>query len=91
MTDDWRYFTVDRIEGTTAVLLGDDRTAFDVPRSTLPKGAGEDSVLRAPLKAGAPDWSRAVLDDAERERRLARSKAALDQLKRHDPGGNLTL
>jgi hypothetical protein len=82
---------VDRIEGATAVLLADDRALFDVPRSTLPKGAGEDSLLRAPVKAGAPDWSRAVLDDAERERRMARSKAALDQLKRQDPGGDLTL
>jgi hypothetical protein len=91
MTDEWRYYTVDRIEGATAVVLSDDRGSFDVPRSMLPKGAGEDSVLRVPLTGGAPDWSRAVLDDAERQQRLARSKAALDQLKRLDPGGDLTL
>jgi hypothetical protein len=91
MTDAWRYFTVDRIEGTTAVLLGDDRATFDVPLSALPKSAGEDSLLRAPVTAGGPDWNRAVLDHAERERRLSRSRAALNDLKRQDPGGDITL
>jgi len=91
MTDEWRWFTVDRVEGKVAVLLSDDHASFDVPRGALPKGAGEDAVLRVPVMAGAPDWGRAVLDDAERERRLARSKAALDELKRQDPGGDLTL
>jgi hypothetical protein len=91
MTGEWQWFTVDRIEGKVAVVLSDDRTAYDVPRSALPAGAGEDAVLRVPHSGGAPDWSRAELDTAERERRLARSRAALEELKQQDPGGDLTL
>lgn len=91
MSDAWRFFTVDRIEGTVAVLLGDDRSTYDVPLSGLPSIAGEDTVLRVPMDGGAPRWSRATVDDAERQRRLARAKAALDELKKQDPGGDITL
>lgn len=91
MSEETRFFVVDRIEGTIAVLVGDDRSSFDVPRSSLPAGAREDTVLRAPVVGGTPQWGRAVVDHAERKRRLARSKAALEELKKRDPGGDITL
>lgn len=85
------YYVVDRFEGKLAVLVGDDRSSHDVPKASLPKGCREDTVLRVPVVSGNPDFGRAVIDVAERERRLARAKAALDQLKRRDPGGDVTL
>ena len=63
----------------------------DVPRSALPAGVAEDAVLLVPVVAGTPQWGRAVIDHAERRRRLARAKAALEQLKKRDPGGDITL
>lgn len=86
-----RYYVVDRFEGAIAVLVGDDRSSHDVPRGSLPAGVEEDFVLRVPVVAGKPQWARAVIDHAERQRRLARSKAALEELKRRDPGGDIKL
>jgi len=91
MSADWRWFTVDRIEGTIAVLLGDDGTSHDVPLRGLPAGTREDQVLRVPLGDRAPRWKAATPDDQERAQRLARSKAVLDELKKQDPGGDITL
>ena len=91
MSEERRYFVVDRFEGAIAVLVGDDRSSHDVPRSALPAGVAEDAVLLVPVVAGTPQWGRAVVDHAERQRRLARAKAALEQLKKRDPGGHITL
>jgi len=88
---DWRYFSVDRLEGDFAVLVGDDRSSIDVPLRVLPAGIREDQVLRVPVAGGAPQWAQAAPDDAERSRRIARAKAALEELKRQDPGGDITL
>jgi hypothetical protein len=86
------YFAVDRIEGSIAVLIGADRAQHDVPRKQLPKGTGEGSVLDVPLDAGGqPVWAGARLDAAERERRLARARAMLEELKKGDPGGDIVL
>ena len=69
----------------------DDRSSHDVPRSALPAGVDEDAVLLVPVVAGTPQWGREVVDHAERRRLLARAKAALEQLKKRDPGGDITL
>ena len=86
------FYAIDRLEGETAVLIGDDGRTVELPRSSLPARVREGSVLRVALgHDGVPDWSTARIDDKERERRL---KAAEDQLKRmseSDPGGDITL
>ncbi len=85
-------YTVDRLEGDIAVLLGDDGKTYDVARRELPKGAREGSVLRAPAgPKGAPDWSRAVLDEAERLRRLKETREQLDKLRKGSPKGDISL
>ena len=42
------WLTVDRLEGSVAVLLSDEGEAFDVDRSALPTEAREGSVLLVP-------------------------------------------
>jgi hypothetical protein len=84
-------YVVDRFEGELAVLLGGDGSEFTVRRQLLPLGAREGSVLRVPMGAQGPDWSRAVLDDAERRRRDIEARDRLGRLKRRDPGGDIEL
>ena len=84
-------FVIDRFEGDTAVLLGDDGSEHEVQRSLLPPGAREGSVVRVPVSGPLPDWSRAVLDEAELHRRDIAARERLDRLKRRDPGGNIEL
>ncbi len=86
-----RFYAVDRIEGKTAVLVADDGTTIDVARSKLPR-VREGSVLRVRLGAnGQPDWASAEVDKDEGERRLRRAGEMLDEMKRSDPGGDVTL
>ena len=86
------YYAVDRLEGTIAVLVADDLSVLDVPRRALPKGLREGSVLQVPTGPdGSPDWSMAVLDEAERQRRVEQVREALDRLRKKDPGGDVRL
>jgi hypothetical protein len=86
------FYSVDRLEGTIAVLVADDGTVTDVPRSTLPPRLREGTVLRVRLGAGGkPDWSSAEIDKDEQERRLKQARAMLERLKSSDPGGNIEL
>lgn len=84
------YYVVDRVEGKTAVVVGDDGRTFDVPRDDLPKSVKEGTVLRVD-GLGAPDWSRAEIDNAERDRRLKVARGKLDRLSMSDPGGDVEL
>ena len=86
------FYTVDRMEGEIAVLVGDDGAALDVVGKALPARLRPGSVLRVPLTAaGLPDWSSAVVDDAERARRLQRARERLKRLRRTDPGSDVVL
>ena len=85
------FYTVDRIEREIAVLVGDDGVALDVRCNTLPVGAREGIVLRVPLSDGGPDWSSCTIDEAERERRLAKARERLARLRKTDPGGDVVL
>lgn len=86
------FFVVDRIEGATAVVVADDDRTFDVPRRTLPKGCREGTVLRVDAESAEnPDWPNAVVDEAERLRRLNRARDTLRRLSEMDPGGDVEL
>ncbi|HEU5261950.1 MAG TPA: DUF3006 domain-containing protein [Gemmatimonadales bacterium] len=86
------FYVIDRLEGRIAVIVGDDGRTFDVPKGRLPPGSREGMVLRLETEGGrAPDWSRAVIDDAERARRVQRAREMLRNLEESDPGGDITL
>lgn len=86
------FYAVDRLEGKLAVLVADDGTTMDVPRNALPSRIREGTVLRVRADAnGRPDWSSAEIDRGEEEKRVREAKRTLDDLKRGDPGGDITL
>ena len=85
------YYVVDRIEDKTAVVVGDDGRSVDVPVGDLPRGSKEGTVLRGEATNGSIDWSRAQIDNAERDRRLKAAREELDRLSTSDPGGDIVL
>jgi hypothetical protein len=86
------YYAVDRFEGSLAVLVADDGTSIDVSRRALPSGVREGSVIQVEIGSdGRPNWSKASLDEKERERRLKQARDALERLRKRDPGGDVTL
>ena len=92
MTERTAFYTVDRIEGAIAVLVGDDGDGMDVPARAFALRLHEGVVLRVRMSpAGAPDWPSAEVDLAERERRVNEARATLERLRRSDPGGDVVL
>ena len=86
------FYAVDRIEGNIAVLVSDSGATVQMPSVELPTGLREGAVLRVRFGAqNLPDWSSAVIDRQEEERRLREAKQMLDEMKRSDPGGDIKL
>ena len=79
------FFAIDRIEGNTAVVLGDDGRDHAVPIGALPHTSQEGSVLRVRLdEQGHPDWNTARVDEQETHRRIAEARARIDVLRNRD-------
>lgn len=78
------HYTVDRIEGKTAVLTGPKGEVKNLPLGSLPAGTSAGSVLRREGKAF-------VHDDEERERRMSEAGKTLRKLRKRDPGGDVAL
>ena len=76
--------SIDRFEGEKkqiAVLLAEDGTAIDFPRTLLPKGVKAGDILTLQIER-----------DAGATRKLAAAtRKVQDQLKKTDPGGDLKL
>lgn len=71
---------IDRFEGDVAVLLlGDEALKLDVPRTLLPKDAGEGSWLQVELQDGK--LLSAVLDAEETQNRKQRIADKLERLR----------
>jgi hypothetical protein len=86
------FFAVDRLEGSVAVLVDDTGKTVNMPTIELPSGVREGAVLRVPFQAqNIADWSSAVIDKKEEERRLREATRVLDTMKRSDPGGDIKL
>ena len=68
-----RFYVVDRLESAVAVLIDDQGRTASVPLDRLPTGTAAGIVLRVPLDATVPNWSRAFIDREETERRTAGS------------------
>jgi hypothetical protein len=76
--------SVDRFEGKSkqiAVLVGEDDTVVNVPRSLLPEGVEPGAVVTLTL----------ALDAEATAAIAAETKALQDELKGRDPGGDLAL
>jgi hypothetical protein len=87
-----RVYTLDRIEGESAILNDDAGVSATVPARALPPGVREGIVLQVPLGTGGkPLWARARVDHAETARRLAEAEDRLTRLKKRDPGGDVAL
>lgn len=90
-----RTFVLDRIEGAgdraVAVLVEDGGEVLEERLRDLPPRLKEGVVLRVHSQNGTLQWSRAVVDDAETQRRREASRAVLDRLRSTDPGGRLVL
>lgn len=82
---------VDRVEEHVAVLIADDGTVHEVRAAILGANAREGAVLRVPLADGAPQWALAERDREEEQSRLKAARARLEQLRRDDPGGDVSL
>jgi hypothetical protein len=86
------FYAVDRLEQGIAVLVSDSGATVQMPRVELPTGIREGAVLRVRFGAqNLPDWSSAVIDRQEEERRLREVKEMLDEMKRSDPGGDINV
>ena len=76
------FFAIDRIEGDTAVVQGDDEKDHAVPFGALPPTSQEGSVLRVHVDdQGHPDWNTARVDEQETHRRIAEARARIDELR----------
>jgi hypothetical protein len=64
-----RFYAVDRLENAVAVLVDDQGRTASVPLDRLPAGTAAGIVLRVPLDASVPNWSRAFIDRDETARR----------------------
>jgi len=93
MSDEPVFYAVDRFEGDIAVLVADDAATLEVDRSELPDGAGPGSVVRVSLseESGRPDWASAELAEEEAAARLKKAREVLEELKKRDPGGDISL
>ena len=83
---------VDRHEGDRTVVEADGTGFFDLPRWLLPSAARGDDVLVATVEA---EGDRAVItlvrDAGATARAKADAAAAVERLKRRDPGGDVQL
>lgn len=87
-----RFYAVDRIKRTHAVLIGDAGDEFWVPLSELPAALKEGLVLRVPVGPSAEvDWPEARIDEQETARRRAEAEKLLRNLHERDPGGDVQL
>ncbi len=86
------HYSVDRIEGEHAILVGDNGEEHSVQLQQLPRETTEGTVLRVMRDAdGLLDWQSAQIDQAEAKRRTQEAEDLLNKLRRRDPGGDVDL
>ncbi len=86
------HYSVDRIEGEQAILVGDSGEEHSVQLHQLPGGTTEGTVLRVMRDAdGRLTWQSAQIDQTEAKRRTQEAEDLLNKLRRRDPGGDVDL
>jgi len=89
---DHHQLIIDRYEGDLAVVEVDGRGFVDLPRWLLPAGARADDVLAATVDAGPERATITIARDAAATARARdAARAAVERLKRRDPGGDVAL
>lgn len=85
-------YAVDRIEGSLVVLLADGGGQETLRLNQLPKGLTPGTVLSVrQTENGQPDWPSALVDREETERRRGEANQILDELRKRDPGGDVSI
>ncbi len=85
-------FIVDRYEQDLAVVQVDGRGFLDVPRWLLPRNARTDDVLAVTIESTADRAMITIVRDVDATARAkAEAAAAVERLRRRDPGGDVTL
>ncbi len=86
------FYSVDRIEGELAILIGGSGEEHSVQLHQLPSGTTEGTVLRVMRDAdGRLTWQSAQIDQTEAKRRTQEAEDLLNKLRRRDPGGDVDL
>jgi hypothetical protein len=87
-----RKYVVDRIEGELVVLLEDESgEKVNLDSWELP-AIDEGTVLAVELdNNGKPKWGTATVLAEETKRRSEQGRNQIDELKKRDPGGDITL
>ena len=86
-----RLYVVVRIEGELVVLVDDDSGDWvNVESWELPP-VDEGTMLRVRINDNRPQWDTAAIDPEEAARRKKKSAQAIEDLKRRDPGGDISL
>ncbi len=83
---------VDRHEGDVTVVELDGRRFADVPRWMLPRDTRGDDVLAVRVDADADRAVVTITRDADATARARdAARAAVERLRKSDPGGDVTL
>lgn len=91
-TDEGGFYVVDRVEGSLAVIISDSEQEHLVSLTQLPGELREGDVLRPKLDCnGEPIWTTARFDKEESDRRKQNATATIHDLRRRDPGGDLSI
>lgn len=91
MTETHRLI-VDRHEGEVSVVELDGHRFADVPRWMLPRGAHGDDVLAVRVEAEADRAVVTITRDVDATARAREdARAAVDRLRKRDPGGDVSL
>jgi hypothetical protein len=91
MTETHRLI-VDRHEGEITVVELDGQRFADVPRWMLPRGARGDDILVVRVDAEADRAVVTITRDVDATARAQNAaRAAVDRLRKSDPGGDVTL
>ncbi len=90
--DDRHQLIIDRYEGDLVVVEVDGRGFVDLPRWLLPASARADDVLAVTVDAGPERATITIVRDADATARARdAARAAVERLKRRDPGGDIVL
>jgi hypothetical protein len=84
--------SVDRIEGRTVVLEGDDGRRFEARVRDFSHKPREGMIYSVPLdRAGDPVWKEAAADHDETDRRRVDLQRRTDALRKRDQGEDVEL
>ena len=92
MTMQSARFVVDRREGRMLVVENEEGVCHDVAAKELPADCRvEGAVLDVPIAGAVPQWSIAVRNRAEEQRRVADLTSRMNKLRAADAGGDVEL